>query len=126
MSIKELRLERVRVVENPTWDVVEAALRSLDGQERDGIVLQRDNQSYMGISGGEDNQCAIIGYLEGFGEYVCASGVEDGPAQDVAVAGDYNSFESKHVIELEKALLAAKAFFERGVLSEQLKWEKEE
>ena len=125
MAIKELKLERTRTVENPTWDCVEAALRSLDGQERDGLVLQCANSSYMGISGGENDCYAIVGYSEGFGEYICASGVEGGPEQNVVVAGDYNQFQSKHVVDIKMAVLAARTFFDRGELSSELKWEKE-
>jgi hypothetical protein len=125
MAIQEMRVDRAEVVENPPWNVVEAAVRSLDGEQRDGLVLQGTGQSYMAVSGGENNRYAIVGHLEGCGEFICASGVEGGPAQDVVVAGDYNSFESKHVIDIETALLAAKAFFEHGLLCNDLRWEKE-
>lgn len=125
MAIEKLKLGRTEVVEDPRWDAVEAALRSLDGRDSDGLVLQRTSQTYMGVAGGENGCYAIVGHLEGFGEFICASGVEGGPPRDVAVAGDYNRFESKHVVDIENAVLAAKAFFDAGVLSNQLRWEKE-
>jgi len=124
MAIEQMKLERSGVVERPSWDCVEAALRALNGEDKDGIVLKSDGPSYMGISGGEDGWYAIIGFLEGFGEFICASGAQDGPPRDVVVAGDYNSFASKHVIGIQTVLAAAKAFFERGALSDELEWEK--
>jgi hypothetical protein len=109
----------------PTWDQVEAALRGLDGQTTDSVILALDGQSYLGISGGEDNRFVLAGYIESFGSFICASGVHEGPAVDVVVAGDFNSYASKNVIELHQALEAARALHERGVLSEHLKWEKQ-
>lgn len=126
MAIKELKFDRTQVAENPTWEFVEAALRCLDGENKDGVVLQSTGQSYMGIAGGENGRYAIIGYLEGFGEFICASGLQGGPPQDVVVAGDCNNFASKHVVDINTAVEAAKAFFGTPALSERLKWEKSE
>lgn len=76
----------------------------------------------MGISGGQDGRYVVAGFLEGFGSFICASG-EAGPPKEVVVAGDYNTYASSNVVGVETAIRAAKAFFERGLLSKDLKWE---
>jgi hypothetical protein len=123
MLIKELQFQRAEAIQKPSWEHVNAAISCLDGIGEDGIVLQSDGQSYMGISGGKEGRFAVIGFIDGYGEFICASGKE-GVAQQVVVAGDYNTFASRHVVGLASVLIAARDFFERGKLSEQLKWEK--
>jgi hypothetical protein len=108
---------------DPQLVEVEAALRSLDGEERDGIILNSGGQSYMGISGGERGRYVVAGYLEGQGSFICANGNPDGPRKDVVVARDYNTYASKNVVCLEDAIVAAKAFCKHGALSYRLKWE---
>src|SRR3954467_8997297 len=111
-----------QTVQHPSWDFVEAILRTLDGHANDGLTMESTGNSYMGISGGENDRYLVAGYLEGFDSYVCASGNSGGPPLDVVVTGDYNTCESKNVVGLETAIVAAKEFFERGILSENLKW----
>ncbi|MFI5379133.1 MAG: hypothetical protein ACHRHE_07550 [Tepidisphaerales bacterium] len=111
--------------ENPTWELVEATLQSLDGEGCDGVSLDSIGDSCMGISGGNDGRYVVAGYLKGFGNFICASGESAGPAKDVAVAGDFNSYASINVVSIQTAIAAAKAFCEGGVLSEHLVWEKE-
>lgn len=107
---------------DPSWDFVEAIIRSLDGHASDGVALDSSGTSYMGISGGQDGRYVVAGFLEGFGSFICASG-EAGPPKEVVVAGDYNTYASSNVVGVETAIRAAKAFFERGLLSKGLKWE---
>ena len=113
-------------VEDPTWDFVDARLRLLDGEVNDGVLMDSGGDSYMGISGGEHGRYIVAGYLDGFGSYICASGKVGGALLEVVVTADYNTYESKHVVGIETVISAAKEFFERGVLSEELNWEKQE
>ena len=107
----------------PSWDLVEKALRALNGETADGVVLQMAEQCYMGISGGRNNRYLVAGYLKGFGGFVCASGEKGGTPIDVVVVGDLNTVESKNVVGIEAAVLAAKAFFFHGELAKEMKWE---
>lgn len=126
MFINELAVGSIQeqVISQPSWDAVETSIRNLDGGTCDGVALNGPNNSYMGVAGGEEGRYVVAGYLHGFGSYICASGKE-GPFKDVVVAGDYNPYPCKNVVDLEIVLKAAKAFFEQGVLAESLRWEKE-
>lgn len=112
-------------VANPNWLAVEAELRLLDGDRNDSIALDGTGTSYMGVCGGKDGQYVVAGFLEGFGSFICACGDPNGPAIDVPVAGDFNTYPSKHVVGLETAIAAAKEFCEQGVLLNQLQWDKQ-
>ena len=128
MFVNELTIGSIQeqVMSQPSWDVVETSIRNLDGGSCDGVALNGPNNSYMGVAGGEEGRYVIAGYLHGLGSYICASGEEEGPSQNVVVAGDYNTYPSKNVVGIEIVVEAAKAFFERGVLLERLKWEKQQ
>jgi hypothetical protein len=114
-----------RTKANPSWDDIEAEVWSLDGDRNDSIALDGAGTSYMGICGGGDDHYVVAGFLEGFGSFICASGQKDGSPIDVAVTGDFNTYPSKHVVDLDKAIAAAKVFCEQGVLSDRLRWDKE-
>ncbi|MGA2231446.1 MAG: hypothetical protein ABSH22_11150 [Tepidisphaeraceae bacterium] len=122
-TIKYGTTDHQQIAQKPSWDFVQTALRSLDGNITDGVALESAGKSYMGIAGGERGHYVIAGYLQGFGSFICASGDAAGPAKDVVVAGDFNTYASENVVGIETAVLAAKAFYERGALLENLKWE---
>ena len=112
-------------VESPGWDAVERALRSLDGLKNDSVTLDSVGRSYLGVAGGAGDRYVLAGFLDGFGSFICASGREDGAVVDVPVAGDTNAYESKHVVDINVVIDAARAFYERGALLERLRWEKQ-
>src|SRR5271154_6552143 len=97
-----------KTTERPSWDFVETALRSLDGNANDGVALDCAGKSYMGIAGGEKDRYVVAGYLEGFGSFICASGAANGSPKDVVVAGDLNTYASENVVGIETAVAAAK------------------
>jgi hypothetical protein len=107
---------------NPSWDEVEAAVRSMDGERLYGISLEREGNSCMGICGGNDGRYVVAGYMEGFGDFICASGMQSGPAMEVAVTGDFNCYASANIVNADQAVAIAKAFCQRGVLLESLNW----
>jgi len=120
-GISEKEIEKM----HPSWADVDARLRALDGEQSDGIVLGSPADTYMGISGGENNRYIVAGYLEGFGSYIIASGDPAGDRQDVVICNDYAAFPSRNIVGLEEAILAARSFFETGQLTAELKWEKQ-
>jgi hypothetical protein len=109
----------------PSWSVLESHLRSLDGNNSDGVLLQSSGTSYMAVSGGIDNKLVVAGYLEGYGSFICASGPAKGPTTDVSVNGDFNQYPSKNVVDICTAVAAARVFCEGGVLAEHLEWERQ-
>src|SRR5690349_18032811 len=120
MSIKSMEFGpngNETTVTNPSWGAAESILRELDGERNDSVALDSSGDSYMGISGGRDGCYVVAGFLEGFGSFICANGSEGRPAQDVVVAGDFNTYASENVVDLETAVRAAKVFFETGGLA---------
>lgn len=110
---------------DPSWAFVETYLRSLNGDKKDGVILGSSGNSYMGISGGRNNQYLVAGYLDGYGSFVFSGGSENDTPQEVVVNGDFSTYASENVADLEEAVAAAKVFYERGALAEQFKWENE-
>jgi hypothetical protein len=119
-----------KTVVDPTWTFVHSCICSIDGVRRidtpvnDGVVLQLEGHSYMGISGGLNGQFIVAGYFEGYGSFICANGPTAGPVQNVSVNGDLNPYQSKFVVDLDVAVCAAKTFCEHGRLTESLTWER--
>lgn len=122
MYVNELEIGSIQeqVIAQPSWNAVETSIRNLDGGLCDAVFLNGTNNSYMSISGGENGRYVIGGYLCGCGSFICASGEVQGPEKDVVVAGDYNTYPSRNVVEIAIAIAAARAFFDRGVLAENL------
>lgn len=110
-------------VPSPDWNCVEMHLRSLDGDNKDGVILASSGSSYLGISGGRSNQYVVAGYVEGRGSVILANGPKGEGVQQVVVNGDFNDFASEFVVGLEDAIAAAREFFQSGSLVRQFKWE---
>ena len=124
ISIESGSADNSRIIPNPTWTQVETELRSLNGRLNDSICLDSTGKSYMGIAGGAQDRYFVGGHLEGSGSFKCSSGKKNGPPLEVVVDGDYNIYPSRNVVDLETAIVAARFFFERGALAEQLEWDK--
>jgi hypothetical protein len=112
-----------KIEPSPSWDFVETRIRSLNGENEDGLVLASSGDTYLGISGGQANRYVVAGYIEGRGSIILANGQTGGASQQVAVCGDYNTYESQYVIGIEDVIIAAREFFQNGGLAQQLKWE---
>lgn len=109
-------------VSNPNWQMVEVALRKLDGDENDSVILGCDDESYMGVVGGNDGRYFVGGFLKSQGSFACSDGNSE-TLLDVACAGDFNQYPAKNVLWLDAAITAAKAFYELGQLCSRYKWE---
>ena len=113
-----------KVLPHPSWATVEAEVRALDGDHKDSIVLATQSNAYMGIAGGSEGRYVVGGFLDGFGEYICASGGDIPEIMEVAVCRDYNQYAAVNVVGLHSALAAARDFFHAGKLSSELRWDR--
>jgi hypothetical protein len=129
MFIKSIEIQSLtgaKAVEKPDWSLVENELRSLDGCDKDSLILDHnDERSYMGISGGRDNQYVVGGYLEGFGSFIANIGIESTKIVEAVVCGDFIEYTAMNVVDLESAIAMAKVFFNSGELASSFRWEKQ-
>jgi hypothetical protein len=109
-------------IDNPGWDLVEAEIRALDGDSKDSLVLQASDGSYMGISGGSNDEYVVAGYLVDTGRFILASGQGTGETKYIPVCGDENPFVDFEVVTLDIVLDVAKTFFEFGERDKKYEW----
>ena len=109
-------------VENPTWDCAREAIESLNGKERDSVILEGEGDQYLGVSGGNEGRYVVGGYHEDFGSFLAACGPKSQGTLEVSVSGDYNPFSHCYVINLQKTIELARVFFESGSLKEDGNW----
>jgi len=116
-----------QTIDAPTWEIVERELRALDGASRDSVCLDAaDGRAYMGISGGENMQFVVAGFLDGFGSYLIAEGEPEKARIQIAACHDHVDFASVNVVGLETAVRAARYFYENVGLDPSLRWAKQE
>jgi hypothetical protein len=109
-------------IKNPSWEYVETQISSLDGIDKDGVILKADVDSCMAVICGRGDQYIVAGFLEGGRCFMMAGGVKGRSKQKIAYSGDVNAYASHHVVELKDALTAAKQFFQSGQLAQEFKW----
>ena len=113
------------ILEQPSWEAVESAIRALNNRERNDLYLipsPGDPETYLCIGGGA-------------GRYVVAGSVRNlefptvldesklaEPPQRLNVGGQEGEYPATHVVDLATALSAAREFFEGGGFSESKRW----
>lgn len=111
-----------RQIDNPTWDEVEAAIRALDGRDRNDIYLVpriADPETFLGVGGG-GGRYLVTGIIasERFPTVVKELGRgakrHEGERELLVVGGQEGDYPRRWIIDLETALRAARAFHETG------------
>ena len=109
-------------VPNPTWQNVESAIQSMNGDQRSIVTLDAPDGSFMAVGGGEN------------GIYVCfvvdSSGSElrllGSPAASTGTVGVYmgqqNIRSRREVADLATVLAVANLFAMEGELSANHQW----
>lgn len=108
---------------NPSWEQVEAAILSLDGISRTIVKLTLDEDAYLIVAGGSDENYMVFATKD--------NGVlshltdESKPASRILldVGGQPGEYAAKRCVSSGTALAAAKTYFENGQLRSDLKWE---
>lgn len=110
---------RVQQVEyrEPSWELVEDAIRNLNGRERNDLYLcpaVSDPETYLCV-GGEAGRYLVTGSVRGesFPTVVGGPG-GDGARETLVVGGQAGDYPQHWVVDLDTALRAARAFYDSG------------
>lgn len=110
-------------VAQPTWEVVERAIRSLNGLDRTFVSLSNERpDSHMGIGGGSGYFiCYVTDDNLNFNNLIDPSnGLE---MCSLVTGGQRGEFQARQCVTLEAVLDAASAYYKTGRRDESLVWE---
>jgi len=107
---------------NPDWQTAEARIRSLNGKERDQVVLVMDDETSLLIGGGPD--VFVCSVMTVKGEYQIANPRLSKDQVVKVMNGQLTEYVAAHTSDFENVLLAAKWFFLNGDIDPSLSWER--
>jgi hypothetical protein len=109
----------------PSWDEVENLIKHMSPDGCSSLTLERDDKQQMAIGGDGTNYVVHVISPDGeLNQLTCAERV-NGPNDLIAliVGGQESYSPAKYVVPRPYVLIAAKAFFQSGALSENVNWE---
>lgn len=115
------------VIDDPTMDQVESAIRALDGKQKTVVTLEADDGvPYLAIGGGNNGKYVVSGteddltYLNLI--VADAATTSEGTAHIVA-GGQAAAYPARECVDLELVLRAARTFASNGTFDPALTWE---
>lgn len=111
------------LIENPTWEQIEAAICELDGQTRTLVTLGADEETYMTVGGGEGGKYIVSVTFDNIEFYSSVDRSLGLQVETLVVGGQLGDYPAKALADLQIALLAAKTFASSGKLEESVTWE---
>jgi hypothetical protein len=110
-------------VADPTWQVIEAVIRALNGNERTGMNFAADDGREFVVGGGPQNFIVYVAYND---EEMYTLKDRKKPDRDIEVTtgGQTGIFSEQEVWDLTVALKAARHFYGCGRHDPSLPWEK--
>jgi hypothetical protein len=107
-------------------DLVEGLITSLDGDLHTLVTLSPGGEAHMAIGGDASNGLIVYSTTDNKVFYNLRT---DRPRQTgpvlVAAGGQPGEFDSKYVVTLAEALIAAISYAETGQLSDELNWDRQ-
>jgi hypothetical protein len=101
----------------PSWELVEIAIRDLNGQSRNDLYLQAvasDRETYLAVGGG-GGRYLVSGSLRGESFPTVISGSSsDSKRESLVVGGQAGDYPRNWILDLDTALRAAKSYFQSG------------
>jgi hypothetical protein len=110
------------VAEQPSWDDVVRAVNRLNGNTRDGVILNGPNDAYMGIVGGEGDKYVVAGKGRDGKSFILTVGQSQGTWIALNVGGQENDYADNEIVPLDKVLIVARTFFESGECDSRFQW----
>jgi hypothetical protein len=128
LTISEWQDNQVKeqVIDHPTLEQVETAVRRLDNRSRNDLYLQpvaEDSETYLAVGGG-DGRYVLTGAVSGerFPSLIDPSRPSR-PLELLRVGGQDGDYPANAVHDLETTLRAVRAFYATGRFEgEQLPW----
>jgi len=115
-----------RIIENPTWQQIEAAIDELDGKTRTLVTMGIDEDTYMSIGGGEGGKYIVTVTFDNIEFYNLVDRARSSGTEKQVVGGQLGMYPATICVGLQTALLAAKTFAELGKLEGTIAWENSE
>jgi hypothetical protein len=116
----------LELLDNPTWQDIEVAIRRLDGDSCSLLSLGFDDPvPHMGIGGGEDGKYIVYATADNWVFHNLIH-PQAPPGKSLLVAGGQRgAYANKQCVGLPEVLRAAKTYAESGQLDSSLVWEKQ-
>ena len=114
---------RTSTINAPSWDEISEALLAMNGMNLNDIYLhpkKSDPETYLAVGGGA-GRYLVTGSInnEHFPTLVCGSSKSD---VSLVVGGQEGIYPSNAVVNLEAAISAVKAFYEKGDFDCGINW----
>lgn len=112
-------------VTDPSAVQVEAALRSLNGDDRNDLYLGAASGPWMGFGGGPDQVLVTYSESEARPHYQASPSGDPDTVElvGVRVGGQDVELSPRDLIDIDQAIPAALQFLETGDLPARLEWE---
>ncbi|MBG1261515.1 Imm1 family immunity protein [Nostoc commune] len=112
------------LIENPSWNQIETAIRELDGEKHTLVTLGINEDIYMSIGGGE-NKYIVTATSDNLNFYVLIDATKSQQVETLVVGGQKGNYPANQCVDLLRCLLAARTFTELGKLDSLLIWEED-
>lgn len=110
----ETRCERSDT-RDPSWDSVEAAIRALNNEDRNDVYLyprKSDSETYLCVGGGAGRYVVTGSVGNQTFPTVVEPSVAPGRYEVIVVGGQASRFPAEHILTLDVALPAVRAFYD--------------
>jgi Immunity protein Imm1 len=105
------------------WQLIELAIKSLDGHQKTLVTLETDGEMHMAVGGGGQGKYVVYVTFdnENFNHLIDPS--KSNLNESVVVGGQEGVYPAKFCVDLETSLKSAKAFAELGEMLDSVAWE---
>jgi hypothetical protein len=110
------------LIENPSWQNIEAAIHALDGKHRSVVSIGGEGHAHMSVGGGDRGQYVVYATFDSANFFTLLSLDQSEGKLLPSVAGQEGDYDKKIVVDLQSALTAAKTFAEHGKIDGKLNW----
>ena len=111
-------------IENLSWNLIETAIRELDGKSKTLATLATDSEAYLTIGGGEAGKYLVTVTFDNLVFYNLVNTVaNEEEIESILVGGQAGDYPAKMCVDLPSCLLAARTFTHSGELDPLLSWE---
>lgn len=111
-----------QITKAASWDDVVEAVRKMNGDTFDGVMLNGIDSSYMGIVGGKDGQYVVAGVDRQDKRFILTVGESKHQWIAINVGRQENEYAGNEVVPLETVLVVAHTFFDVGECDLRFNW----
>ena len=115
-----------KLIENPDWSQIEAAIHELDAKSKTLVTLGVDDETYMTIGGGASGKYVVTVTFDNLNFHNLVDLSKPDGTEKLVVGGQEGIYPAKMCVDLLRCLLAARTFAESGKLDELLCWQEDE